>query len=97
MAVDPELGSLRSHGGASWTAPTDHDAASANGDDVLADAVRACHDALGNRLVASYALGSLAHSGFSSLVSDVDLALILADPIEASDAATLLRTRDIIE
>jgi hypothetical protein len=35
-------------------------------------------------------LGSLAHGGFSALVGDVDLALVLADPIQAADAATLL-------
>ena len=48
------------------------------GHDVLADAVAAYTQALGERLVAAYALGSLAHGGFSPLVSDVDLALILA-------------------
>ncbi len=37
---------------------------------------------LGPRLVAAYALGSLAHGGFSPLVSDVDLGLVLTDPIE---------------
>ena len=48
-----------------------------------ADAYRA---ALGERLVASYALGSLAHGGFSPLVSDIDLGLILADPVAGDDA-----------
>jgi hypothetical protein len=33
------------------------------------------------RLIAGYALGSLAHGGFSPLVSDVDLGLILEDPV----------------
>jgi hypothetical protein len=53
---------------------------------VLADAVTAYTQALGERLVAAYALGSLAHGGFSPLVSDVDLALILADPLRPTDS-----------
>ncbi len=36
--------------------------------------------ALGSRLRAAYALGSLAHGGFSELVSDIDLGLIISDP-----------------
>ena len=56
------------------------------GHDVLADAVAAYTRAFGERLVAAYALGSLAHGGFSPLVSDVDLALILADPLRPTDS-----------
>jgi hypothetical protein len=41
------------------------------------------------RLAAAHALGSLAHGGFSPQVSDVDLGLVLADPLRASDAATV--------
>jgi hypothetical protein len=41
--------------------------------------------ALDSRLMVSYALGSLAHGGFSPLVSDVDLGLILADPLRTID------------
>jgi len=37
------------------------------------------------RLVSVYAIGSLAHGGFSPHVSDVDVALILSDPLEAGD------------
>jgi hypothetical protein len=62
----------------------------ATGEDVVADAVRVARGCLGGRLLAAYALGSLAHGGFSALVSDVDLALVLADPIQAADAGTLL-------
>ena len=40
---------------------------------------------LGDRLLAAYALGSLAHGGFSPLVSDIDLALILRDPVGPGD------------
>ncbi len=42
-------------------------------------------DTWGERLVAAYALGSLAHGGFSIHVSDVDLGLILGDPLEDQD------------
>jgi hypothetical protein len=54
-------------------------------DSILALAVDAYGAALGERLVAAYALGSLAHGGFSALVSDIDLGLILADPVNPSD------------
>jgi hypothetical protein len=52
---------------------------------VLAGAVSAYRAALGSRLIAGYALGSLAHGGFSPLVSDVDLGLILQDPLRVTD------------
>ena len=55
------------------------------GDSVLRQAVEACEAGLGDRLRAAYALGSLVHGGFSALVSDVDLGLVLADPIQDSD------------
>jgi hypothetical protein len=56
---------------------------------VLAKAVCAYRAALGSRLIAGYALGSLAHGGFSPLVSDVDLGLILQDPLRAADRMTI--------
>jgi hypothetical protein len=56
---------------------------------VLARAVSAYHAALGSRLIAGYALGSLAHGGFSALVSDVDLGLILHDPVTVKDRMTI--------
>jgi hypothetical protein len=59
------------------------------GEVVLARAVAAYHAALGSRLVAGYALGSLAHGGFSPLVSDVDLGLVLQDPLRATDSVTI--------
>ena len=52
---------------------------------MLARAVLAYQAALGSRLIAAYTLGSLAHGGFSRLVSDVDLGLILQDPLRATD------------
>ena len=54
-------------------------------DAILFGAVGAYRAALGERLVAAYALGSLAHGGFSALVSDIDVGLILADPVAPTD------------
>lgn len=44
---------------------TGRDPGAVRGDSVLADAVTAYRQALGHRLVGAYALGSLAHGGFS--------------------------------
>jgi hypothetical protein len=84
--VDQGLGSLGAHTDQEWTQPTD----SASGEDVLRDVVRVASDSLGERLIAAYAMGSLAHGGFSPSVSDVDVGLILADPIQESDADSLV-------
>jgi hypothetical protein len=59
------------------------------GEAVLAQALAAYHTALGPRLIAAYALGSLAHGGFSPLVSDVDLGLVLDDPLRVKDRFTI--------
>lgn len=59
------------------------------GQTILAEAVDFYREVLGDRLVAAYALGSLAHGGFSPLVSDIDIGLILAHPLQASDAGTI--------
>ncbi|MFL6108006.1 MAG: hypothetical protein ACJ72L_13670 [Marmoricola sp.] len=56
------------------------------GEDVLAEAVEAMCKGLGDRLIGAYALGSLSHGGFSPLVSDIDLGLILRDPVHPEDA-----------
>ena len=64
-------------------------AGAVQGEVVLADAISAYRAALGSRLVAGYALGSLAHGGFSPLVSDVDLGLVLQDPLRRSDRMTI--------
>jgi hypothetical protein len=61
------------------------------GEAVLARALSAYRAALGSRLMAGYALGSLAHGGFSPLVSDVDLGLILQDPLRTKDRMTIRR------
>jgi len=67
----------------------DTDASAARGQAILAEAVGAYRNALGERLLAAYALGSLAHGGFSPLVSDVDLGLVLTDPLQEDDGATI--------
>jgi hypothetical protein len=61
----------------------------AAGEVVLSDAAAAFVRALGNRLIAAFALGSLAHGGFSELVSDVDIGLVLTDESGAPDAQTI--------
>ena len=56
---------------------------------MLEQAADAYRTALGERLIAAYALGSLAHGGFSPLVSDIDLGLVLADPVLEGDAGNI--------
>ena len=43
----------------------------------------------GPRLLAVYAIGSLAHGGFSPMCSDVDAAIILDDPLAPGDGGFL--------
>ena len=64
---------------------------------VLREAVARYRAVLGGRLVAAYALGSLAHGGFSPLVSDVDLGLVLTDPVEPSDLPTIGAVADAVK
>jgi predicted nucleotidyltransferase len=60
-----------------------------DGEQVLAEATEAYRAALGERLLAAFALGSLAHGGFSELVSDIDLGPIFSDPLLPDDAETI--------
>jgi hypothetical protein len=53
--------------------------------DVVGAAAEVGSAQFGDRLRAIYALGSLAHGGFSSLVSDVDVAFILEDLNETDE------------
>ena len=64
---------------------------------VLREAVTRYRAVLGTRLLGAYALGSLAHGGFSPLVSDVDLGLVLADPIEPSDVPMVGAVADAVK
>jgi hypothetical protein len=61
----------------------------ADGEKVLVAAAAAFRAALSERLLAAYALGSLAHGGFSPLVSDIDLGLVLVDPLRPDDVNTI--------
>jgi predicted nucleotidyltransferase len=65
-----------------------------DGESVLRDAVEAYRSALGGRLLSAYALGSLAHGGFSELVSDIDLGLIVSDPLDPDDPAKIQAVAD---
>jgi predicted nucleotidyltransferase len=67
-------------------APGSMNAGAAQAETLLREAASAYRAALGERLLAAYALGSLAHGGFSSLVSDIDLGLIVKDPVGGGDA-----------
>ncbi len=55
------------------------------GEIVLQEAVSQAEKEFGSRLLACYALGSLAHGGFSPLVSDVDFGIILTSPLTSRD------------
>ncbi|OGA47136.1 MAG: hypothetical protein A3F74_27815 [Betaproteobacteria bacterium RIFCSPLOWO2_12_FULL_62_58] len=61
------------------------------GERVLMHAVELARTVWGQRLVAAYALGSLAHGGFSVYVSDLDLGLLLTDPLDEGDAKAVDR------
>jgi hypothetical protein len=61
---------------------------------ILTQAADAHRVAFGARLIAAYALGSMAHGGFSPLVSDIDLGLIVADPLRPGDAETIQAVAD---
>lgn len=56
------------------------------GEKILLHAIYIADKLFNSRLIACYALGSLAHGGFSSLVSDVDLGIIIDDLIAKEDA-----------
>jgi hypothetical protein len=62
------------------------------GQAVLNAAVDQARILWGKRLLAGYALGSLAHGGFSELVSDVDLGLVLNGPLTHEDGVNVAET-----
>jgi hypothetical protein len=64
---------------------------------VLEGAARLAAALWGARLVAAYALGSLAHGGFSSYVSDIDLGLVLSDPLDEQDAQAIEALSNSVE
>lgn len=64
----------------------DNTEASELAEKLLVAVVDGARHAFRQRLTAAYALGSLAHGGFSAHVSDIDVGLVLADPLEGQDA-----------
>ncbi|WP_152627724.1 hypothetical protein [Streptacidiphilus neutrinimicus] len=56
---------------------------------------RVFRQTLGDRLVAAYALGSLAHGGFAPAVSDIDLGLVLEDRREGDEGTIAAVTREL--
>jgi hypothetical protein len=67
------------------------------GERVLVQAVELARTSWGERLVAAYALGSLAHGGFSIHVSDVDLGLVLSDPLQDQDRDAVERLQSSVK
>lgn len=66
-----------------------------SGERLLAAVAERAQHAWRERLVAAYALGSLAHGGFSA-VSDIDVGLVLADPLERQDEERIQGLRSSI-
>ncbi|MCE7011130.1 hypothetical protein LWC34_51250 [Kibdelosporangium philippinense] len=60
---------------------------------VVNESVRAYQNAFGERLIAAYLLGSLAYGGYSPVVSDIDLAVVLND-IREGDRETVATTNE---
>lgn len=69
----------------------------AQAEETLAAAVDLAQNKWGERLLAAYALGSLAHGGFRPLVSDIDIGLVLAGPLRPGDAEAVDDLRSTIE
>lgn len=69
----------------------DETGASNCGEEVLVRAVRRAQLVWSRRIVSAYAIGSLAHGGFSAHVSDVDLGIVLSDPLLGGDAEAVAR------
>jgi len=63
---------------------------------ILTAAETALTDRFGNRVVAIYALGSLAHGGFSAFVSDIDVGLIIESPLQDTDASCVSRASELV-
>lgn len=67
----------------------------ASGEEILGRAVRSATDVLGHGLSAAYAIGSLAHGGFTPLVSDVDIMLVI-DPIDENTEALIAEVQESV-
>ncbi|MFI5588479.1 hypothetical protein ACIA5G_25735 [Amycolatopsis sp. NPDC051758] len=53
---------------------------------VAAEAAQAYQEALGERLIGAYLLGSLSYGGYSAAASDIDLALVVTEPGSCGEA-----------
>ncbi|WP_410569352.1 hypothetical protein [Amycolatopsis sp. cmx-4-61] len=65
--------------------------------EIAVEAAGAYREALGERLIGAYLLGSLAYGGYSPAASDIDVALVLTDagdrsPVEATTEALQQRS-----
>ena len=69
----------------------------AQGEEILLATVDLAQQRWGERLVAAYALGSLAHGGFRPLVSDIDIGFVLADPLRANDGDVVKEVNSTIK
>jgi hypothetical protein len=67
----------------------------ATAEHVIADTVQAAQAVLGNEIEAIFTLGSLAHGGFAPLVSDVDVAIIVATTAP-STAGRMARVQSLV-
>lgn len=64
-------------------------------DRIVSDTVEAARSVFGDEIEAIYTLGSLAHGGFAPLVSDIDVAIILASTTPDT-ADRIGRTHDLV-
>ncbi|MDS0136515.1 MULTISPECIES: hypothetical protein [unclassified Amycolatopsis] len=62
--------------------------------EIAVEAAQAYQEALGERLIGAYLLGSLAYGGYSAAASDIDLALVLTD---AGDPASVQSTTEKLQ
>jgi hypothetical protein len=66
-------------------------------DQVVVDAVEAAQAVFGNQIEAIFTLGSLAHGGFAPLVSDVDVAIVLASTAAGTADQIAAVERTVVE
>lgn len=64
---------------------------------IAAEAAESYREALGERLIGAYLLGSLSYGGYSPAASDIDLALVLTDVREPDRAAVAKTTEELQE
>jgi predicted nucleotidyltransferase len=65
-------------------------------DDVLSATIEAAQAKFDGRLASVYALGSLAHGGFSPGLSDVDVGLVLEDRLRPADEGDVAAIKELV-